>query len=209
MSAALPLGLVAYGLGNLRSVVNALTAVGADVRLVEEPSDLDRCGRLVLPGVGAFGDGMRRLEEGGWVPALQRAVQREGRRLLGICLGMQLLAEQGTEGEPRPGLGLVPGTVERLQSDDPRVRIPHMGWNEVRPAEGSHVFAGLGEQPTFYFVHSYAVHAPADAVAGLAFHGEDFAAALELDGIWATQFHPEKSQGAGLGVLRNFMEAPG
>jgi glutamine amidotransferase len=181
--------------------------VDADVVLVEEPAGLARCGRIVLPGVGAFGDGMRRLDEGGWIPALERAVRVEGRPVLGICLGMQLLAERGLEGGERAGLGWISGSVEPMHSDDPAVRIPHIGWNDVRPAPGSRLFAGLGEQPTFYFVHGYALRAPEASVAGWAHHGEGFPAAIEQDGIWATQFHPEKSQKAGLAVLRNFVQA--
>jgi imidazole glycerol-phosphate synthase subunit HisH len=200
-------GLIAYGLGNLRSVVNALGAVGADVRLVESPDDLAACERLVLPGVGAFGDGMRRLQEGGWIEPLERAVRAEGRPLLGICLGMQLLAEHGTEGGERPGLGWIGGRVEPMRSDDPAIRIPHIGWNDVRIAPGSRLFTGLEDGVSFYFVHSYALHGADGAVAAWCEHGEQFPAAVEHGAIWAAQFHPEKSQGAGLRVLRNFVEA--
>ncbi len=201
-------GLIAYGLGNLRSVVNALRAVGADARLVESPDALAACERLVLPGVGAFGDGMRRLEEGGWIEPLERAVREQGRPLLGICLGMQLLAEQGTEGGERPGLGWLPGRVEPMRSDDPAVRIPHIGWNDVRIAPGSRLFAGLEDGVSFYFVHSYALRGADGDAAGWTRHGDEFPAAVERGPIWAAQFHPEKSQQAGLQVLRNFVEAP-
>jgi glutamine amidotransferase len=158
--------------------------------------------------VGAFGDGMVQLRARGWDDALKLAVREEGRPLLGICLGMQLLAEVGTEHGQGTGLGWIPGRVTRLPGGSTDVRVPHIGWNDVTIVRSDGLYAGLNGQPDFYFVHSYRFE-PADEgdVSGWCEHGTRFAASLEHGSIWATQFHPEKSQGPGLVVLRNFLAA--
>jgi imidazole glycerol-phosphate synthase subunit HisH len=199
------IAIVDYSMGNLRSVENGFRAVGADVAVIAEPAALERARGIVLPGVGAFGDGMRNLEQGGWLEPLEDEVRRKGKPFLGLCVGMQLLAEQGTEHGLNEGFGWIGGIVERLPANG--VRIPHIGWNDVVFPRESTLFAGLGESATFYFVHSYAVE-PADKgiISGVCAHGTEFAAALEADNVLATQFHPEKSQSAGLRVLANFSD---
>lgn len=201
---AVPLrvGVLDYGSGNLHSACRALAVAGADVVLSADPDELGRCDALVVPGVGAFAAcmaGLRRVggDEivAGWVEA--------ARPLLGICVGHQVLFERGVEhGLDTPGLGVFPGTVERLTS----ARLPHMGWNLVEPGPGSTVFRGV-ESERFYFVHSYGVHtAVPDATITWAEHGGDrFLAAVERGPVTSTQFHPEKSGAAGARLLRSWI----
>lgn len=201
------IGVINYGMGNLRSVVNAFTAVGAPVEIVHAPEDLRRTTHIVLPGVGSFGDGMSNLRSAGWVEALDEEVRRRGKPFLGICLGMQLLAGLGTEHGRFEGLGWIAGSALRLSTGEPPLRLPHIGWNDVRFVGRSRLYRGLGTTQAFYFVHSYALY-PDDAavVSGVCDYGTDFAASVEIGNIFATQFHPEKSHKAGLAVLRNFAE---
>ncbi len=198
--------VIDYGMGNLRSVANALAALDREPVVSADPAALQDADAVVLPGVGAFGDGMRQLRERGWVAALQRAVRGEGKPFLGICLGMQLLAARGTEHGEHAGLGWLDGVVTRLPDEDPAVRVPHIGWNDVEPAAGAALYAGFGQRPDFYFVHSYRFE-PADdgVVTGWCDHGVRFAASVAQGNIHAVQFHPEKSQGPGMAVLRNFL----
>jgi len=198
-----------YGSGNLRSAERALRRVGADVTVTTDVDAALDCTGLVVPGVGAFAacmDGLRAV--GGDKIIDQRLAG--GRPVLGICVGMQVLFELGVEhGERTEGCGQWPGTVVRLRADV----LPHMGWNTVRPATGSILFAGLDQDTRFYFVHSYAVR-HWDLLAEEPFrppmvtwanHGEDFVAAVENGALAATQFHPEKSGDAGAELLRNWL----
>jgi glutamine amidotransferase len=194
--------LLDYGSGNLRSAERALQRAGAEVELT---SDYDRAlsaDGLVVPGVGAFAACMRGINavRGG---TLIWDRLRKGRPVLGICVGMQVLFETGVEhGEQTTGLGVLPGSVTRLQADV----VPHMGWNTVQVPDGSTLFTGLaGER--FYFVHSYAAKDAPDALTTTAEHGERFVAAVERGPLSATQFHPEKSGDAGAALLRNWVEA--
>ena len=200
--------IINYGLGNLRSVANALEAVGHEAFIATEPSMLDGAEKLILPGVGAFADGMRGLREGGWIERLERDVRERGKPLLGLCLGMQLLATTGTEHGTHDGLGWIRGTVDRLPAL-PDVRVPHIGWNDVKFPRPSVLHDAKAESAAFYFVHSY-VFVPDDpsVVTGVTSYGADFVASVEQDNIHATQFHPEKSQHAGLAVLKRFMDLP-
>lgn len=200
--------IVQYGMGNLASVRKAFEDLGAAPFLVERPAELGAADRVVLPGVGAFGEGMQRLSDGGWVDAL-RALATEGRPLLGICLGMQLLADVGEEGGESAGLGLVAGRVRRLDALGCRLRIPHVGWNEVEPIGGDPLFAQVAPRTDFYFVHSYAFDAadPA-AVTARVDYGVPLVAAVRRGAVLGTQFHPEKSSRAGRLLLRNFLDLP-
>jgi glutamine amidotransferase len=200
------IAIINYGMGNLRSVSNALNAVGAAARVAVRPEELAAADRIVLPGVGAFGVAMDNLRVRGWVEALHREVIERGKPFLGICLGLQLLASRGTEHGVHAGLDWVPGQVTRLPGGGDDVRVPHIGWNDVRFLRpGTGLSEGLDETETFYFVHSYAFHPDHPAAAkGLCDHGVTFAACVEKDNLWATQFHPEKSQRPGLQILRNF-----
>jgi len=200
------IAIVDYRMGNLRSVHNAFAALGRESRVVDRPEELATADAIVLPGVGAFGDGIQNLRESGFVEALAREVRERGKPLLGICVGLQLLAEKGTEYGSHRGLGWVPGVVDRLPvPGGPEYRLPHIGWNDVRFTRTDGVFAGLGESATYYFVHSYALNPiTPEVVAGVCDYGNEFVAAVEVDNITAVQFHPEKSHRAGLALLENW-----
>ena len=197
--------VVDYGMGNLRSVAKALEAVGARVLVSTKPEDLRTADRIVLPGQGAFRDCIANLRAIGLVDALTQEVRQKGKPFLGICLGLQLLADVSHENGTFKGLGWLSGRVERLTVNDPRLKLPHIGWNDVEFQE-TPLAAGLKKNPVFYFDHSY--HFVSDApglVAASCEYGGTFAAAIQQDNVFAVQFHPEKSQEVGLGLLRNFL----
>jgi glutamine amidotransferase len=199
--------LVDYGAGNLRSVANALAALGVQPQLAGAAQDLTSSTHLVLPGVGSFGDCMAQLAGRDLVEPIRQWVLA-GKPYLGICLGYQILFDSSEESPGVAGLGLVRGTVRRF-AQVPGLKIPHMGWNSVvprRPDAGN--WQGLGAEPYFYYVHSY-FPVPDDRaiMAAETTYGEDsFAAAIELPDLLACQFHPEKSQDAGLRLIRNFLK---
>ena len=197
--------VIDYGSGNLRSAAKALAAAGADVTVTADPGDVTAAERIVLPGVGAFADcraGLDRLP--GMVEALEQAVRRQGRPFLGICVGMQLMAEAGLEHGRHAGLGWIPGEVVPLA---PRpVKIPHMGWNALHPARPHPLLDGIAKEADVYFVHSYHLRpkAAADLLAETDYAGP-VAAAIARDNMAGVQFHPEKSQATGLRLLANFL----
>lgn len=196
-------------MGNVRSVLNAFEVCGAPVELSAEPARIASAKGIVLPGVGAFGDGMRLLRERGLVEVIKTEVSIRNKPFLGLCVGMQLLASHGTEHGESEGLGLFPGIVELvpLPPDRTDLKLPHIGWNTVTFRKTDGLFKGMGRQADFYFVHSYAM-VPVDrsVVAGECEHGTPVVAAVEQANIWATQFHPEKSHRNGLALLRNWIE---
>ena len=195
------LALIDYGAGNLHSVENALRAAGcANIAVTADPEVVARAERIVLPGVGAFGACAAALRGvPGLVEAMERRVRQEGAPFLGVCVGMQLMADAGEEMGTHAGLGWIGGTVRRLASKDPAVRVPHMGWNDVIPTV-PHTLLEPGEA---YFLHSYAF-AGHDVVA-LTQHGASVTAAIARDTMLGVQFHPEKSQRYGLALLERFL----
>ena len=213
------IGILDYGMGNLRSVQKALERVGAEAQVVAAPEDALCCDRLFLPGVGAFGDGMTHLREAGFDHAIKDFLAT-GRPVMGICLGMQLLFDSSEEGAADPakpvvGLAAPPGRVQRFNEDQgpdkPRLKVPHMGWNSIDFDPGEPIFDGLSPGDHVYFVHAY--YCRPDESQGPAFtaattgYGQPFCAAVRRDNLWATQFHPEKSQHVGLRILQNFTNA--
>ena len=200
------IAIVDYGRGNLHSVTSALNSVGEDVTIASTPDDLESASRIVLPGVGAFPAGMNRLHKSGLVESLEEQVRGKGKPFLGICLGMQFLATASLEGTKTQGLGWIDATVQELPALKHGLKLPHIGWNETLTDDGSALFAGMGFNPTLYYVHSYAVTMNSDegAVAAWCDYGNPFIAALLFDNIAATQFHPEKSQSLGLKFLTNW-----
>ncbi len=196
--------LIDYGAGNLHSVENALRRVGAEVVLVSDGDVLAKAERIVLPGVGAFGacyEGLASLP--GVIEALEQRVLRDGVPFLGICVGMQLLADRGLEHGETSGLGWIGGEVRALESSD-TVKVPHMGWNDVIVVEDASHLIAAGEA---YFLHSYAFDVANPAhVAARTDHGGPVTAAVERDNILGVQFHPEKSQAYGLALLERFLE---
>ncbi|WP_157216735.1 imidazole glycerol phosphate synthase subunit HisH [Flavisphingomonas formosensis] len=199
------IALVDYGAGNLRSVENALRAAGAEsIAVTSDPADVRAADRVVLPGVGAFAACMGALSAiGGMVEAMEEAVLRAGRPFLGICVGMQLMADRGEEHGIHRGLGWIGGTVGRLEPTDPALKVPHMGWNDVVPVR-PHAMIVPGEA---YYLHSYAFAAtdPADVLA-ITDHGGPVVAAIGRGNMVGAQFHPEKSQAYGLAFLARFLE---
>jgi glutamine amidotransferase len=188
-----------YGSGNLRSAERALARVGADVTVTADTAAARGCDALVVPGVGAFAACMDGIRGVGGDDVVRSRVEA-GRPVLGICVGMQVLYEQGDEhGVVSDGIGVLPGRVASLHAPV----LPHMGWNTVTPPPGSTLFAGV-EHERFYFVHSYAV-TPSSADETVSEHGDPFVAAVERGNVVATQFHPEKSSAAGLALLRNWL----
>lgn len=198
------IAVVDYGIGNLRSAQKALEHLGADARLTSDPDEVRAAGAVVLPGVGAFGACMGALRASGLDAPVLEAVDA-GKPFLGVCVGMQMLFTGSEEAPGVAGLGVVPGVVRRLADD---LVLPHMGWNAVEVREGSRLFEGVERPPWLYFVHSYAPD-PEDrgVVAATTDYGGEVVAAVERDGLWATQFHPEKSGETGLAVLANFVRA--
>lgn len=197
--------IIDYRTGNVASLRNALHALGAEVTISHDPQDILNTDRLFLPGVGAFATGMDNLNKSGLVEPLIEAVTRRGVPLLGICLGMQLLASESLENGHWKGLGLVSGVVERLSSPT-GLRLPHMGWNSVQSVPRCSFLDGLGTDPDFYFVHSYHLRCEnPDHVAATCDYGERFAAVVSSGNIHGVQFHPEKSHRKGLAFLGNFL----
>ncbi|MBC7230165.1 MAG: imidazole glycerol phosphate synthase subunit HisH [Actinobacteria bacterium] len=193
--------IVDYGMGNLRSVEKAFAFLGKEVAVSPEPADVLAASGVVLPGVGAFGDAMRELEERKLADPLRRAIDG-GVPFLGICLGLQLLFEESEESPGVRGLEILPGRVARFPS---RVKVPHMGWNDIRVLRDHPVLEGLAEGSYFYFVHSYYVIPERDEHRlTLTQYGEEFVSGVADGNLVAFQFHPEKSSGAGLRLLENF-----
>lgn len=202
------IGIIDYGMGNLGSVSNALSHGGHVAEVVSDPAQLSRYARLILPGVGSFAQAMGNLESRGWRPALHASVA-EGRPLLGICLGMQLLFDHGEEHGDTAGLGLIPGRVRLMQPEAPH-RLPHVGWNSLIYARRHPLFTGVKEHVDVYFVHSYhcVPQDEADIVARCS-HGGLWVASVARGCVAGMQYHPEKSQPAGLRMLDNFAEWAG
>ncbi len=199
--------IVDYGVGNLFSLVSSFAAIGVEAAASGDPALLLSADRLVLPGVGAFGDAARQLRDSGLAEVLLRAVEK-GTPLLGICLGMQLLLEKSYEYGEHPGLGLIPGEVrpiaERIPAD---YKIPHIGWNALRfTGKPCPLFREIREGDFVYFVHSYAGTGCGEATAAVTEYGAPLTAAVWRDNVYGCQFHPEKSGPVGLRILRAFCE---
>ena len=199
------IALVDSGICNLGSVLNALARVGAQVEPATRPETLRSAEAVILPGVGAFADGMKSLRELGFVEPLREAA-KAGKPLLGICLGMQLLVEESEEHGRHEGLGLLPGRVRRMTADRPGFRVPNIGWCDVSADRPGALYPQAGAAGSFYFVHSYCVETEAANVAAtIEFSGRRLAAALERGNLSGVQFHPEKSQDAGLDLLARWV----
>ncbi len=206
--------LIDYGSGNLRSAEKALVkaaeshGLSAEIRVTADPDFVAKADRLVLPGVGAFAACKAALDERpGLVEAMTDAVRGRGAPFLGVCVGMQLLATRGLEFGVTPGLDWIAGEVRRLETSDPRCKVPHMGWNGLTGLTGQPILSGLAEGAPMYFTHSFAFY-PQDVadVAAWVDHGGRFPAAVAHGNVAGVQFHPEKSQGAGLSLLARFLE---
>jgi imidazole glycerol phosphate synthase, glutamine amidotransferase subunit len=200
------IAILDYDMGNLKSVSKAVEHVGGSCRVTRDPRVVAEADKLILPGVGAFKDCMNNLESYGLVEPIREFIASE-RPFLGICLGMQLLMDESEEGGKHRGLGVIPGKVRRF-SFESELKVPHMGWNSLKIEKSGRLLAGLKEKSFVYFVHSYYVdpEKPKKCVATTTEYGIPFVSSIEQGNIFATQFHPEKSQANGLKILKNFVK---
>ncbi len=199
--------IIDYGMGNLGSIFNMLKKIGAPAEISGDPPKIFSAEKLILPGVGAFDHGMKNLRERGLIPILNKRVLEEKCPILGICLGMQLLTQCSEEGT-LPGLGWIAAKTRHFRFSDgmARLKIPHMGWNEVQPVTAAPLFDGYEGIPRFYFVHSYHVCCEdTQDILGTTIYGYEFVSSVKHDNILGTQFHPEKSHKYGLQLLKNFI----
>ena len=199
------IGIVDYNMGNLASVINAFAKVGADATLESDPAKLSQYDKLILPGVGAYGDAMEHLKENGMDEAVI-AFAATGKPLLGICLGMQLLFESSEEFGETQGLGLIPGKVVAFDENkfDHHLKVPHMGWNELFQTKETAIFDGLDKDFYLYFVHSYHAVCDDQYAIGKTHYGYAFVSAVQNGNIYGIQPHPEKSHENGLKIIENF-----
>ena len=199
------IGIIDYDAGNIKSVEKALQYLGQETVVSRDPQVLLKADKVILPGVGSFGDAMENLKKYGLVPVIHEIVEK-GTPFLGICLGLQLLFESSDETPGVEGLGILKGKILRIPPS-PGLKIPHMGWNSIDIKEDSRLFEGIDRQSYMYFVHSYYLKArnPED-VAATTWYSTDIHAAVEHDNIFACQFHPEKSSELGLRILKNFAD---
>jgi len=202
--------LIDYNMGNIKSVANAFSAVGVEVQVTSKPEDLKQAKGIILPGVGAFADGMENLRKLDILETLHREVVEKGKPYLGICLGLQFLASKGFEHKESDGLGWVKGSIKPLNPVGQGYKVPHIGWNSITlSGENSEIYEELGENPVFYFVHSYHLVTDEESnavITAYCSHGEKVTASIQQDNIYGVQFHPEKSQGAGLKLIKNFVD---
>jgi glutamine amidotransferase len=199
------IAIIDYQMGNLRSVQKGFEKVGYPAAITSRPEDLKTADKIVLPGVGAFRDAIHELQQRGLVDPIREAIDA-GKPFLGICLGLQLLFDVSFEGGQFAGLGVLPGKVVRFELPA-EFKVPHMGWNQARIRSRAPIFAGIEDNSHFYFVHSYyVVPDDPDVIAMEADYHRPFCAAIWRDNLFATQFHPEKSQADGLRILKNFAE---
>jgi imidazole glycerol-phosphate synthase subunit HisH len=199
------IGIIDYGMGNIKSVANGIISAGGAVKVVSDPAEIRDCSSLVLPGVGAFRQAMENLSSAKFIDPIKGSV-RDGMPILGVCLGMQLLAESSEEFGVTKGLGLVEGDVVAIPPSVD-MRLPHMGWNEVEKTcrADNHLFNGVPDNGCFYFVHSFMLQTKEEYLSSVTFHGSRISASLQVGNIFATQFHPEKSQTNGARLLENFV----
>lgn len=205
MSQNIKVCIVDYGGGNVNSVFNIFQSLVEDVVISNREEDLRDASHIVLPGVGAFGEVMRQLNETGVIPLLYEQVVVNKKPFLGICVGMQILGEKGLEHGEHDGLAWIPGIVERM--DTRGLILPHMGWNDLIIKNNEcELFSGMGEHIDFYFVHSYYFRVSDGEFVKASFdYGQQFTAVVQKDNICGVQFHPEKSQKAGKAILKNFL----
>jgi glutamine amidotransferase len=201
------IAIIDYGMGNLGSMANMLKRLGALAVVTSDASEIAAAEKLILPGVGAFDNGMRQLRERGLIEILRQQVLQAGKPVLGVCLGMQLLAERSEEGTCE-GLGWIRGQAVRLKPSEngQHLKVPHMGWNIARAVTSDSLFQGLEEDSRFYFVHSFHLQCSRDVIVAETPYGMPFVSAIRSQNIAGVQFHPEKSHRFGMRLLQNFAE---
>lgn len=203
------LAIVDYGMGNIRSISNALNLLGEEVIITDKPNALSDAEAIILPGVGAFSDGIRNLKKKGLIQVLEKEVIEKQKPYLGICLGLEFLAEKSLEGGTHEGLGWIKGIVTKIQTNDPQFKVPHIGWNDTKILKNNGLFKDI-EDPTFYYVHSFYLKvddSEKDIITSICdYGGTQITATIQKNNIYATQFHPEKSQLTGIKLLKNFLD---
>lgn len=198
------IGIIDYGMGNIQSVRNALEQLDCEVLVSDDSAVLSNTDALILPGVGSFGNAMKNLQQRALIDPLRNVVLEKGMPLLGICLGMQLLADSSDEQGRHVGLGLIPGQVQKIPVSE-GYRLPHIGWNDVSIRKHDPLFRDILENDDFYFVHSYRFECELEYISGVTNYGTEITAAVQRGRIFGVQFHPEKSQRKGLRLLKNFI----
>jgi glutamine amidotransferase len=199
--------IIDYGLGNLFSVLGAVEKLGYKGLISSKIEDMRKADKLILPGVGAFADGMKNLDKLGLIEPLTKLVVEEKKPILGICLGSQLMANESFEFGHHKGLGWIDASVVKLEPEDKSLRVPHVGWDDLLQVKQSILFEGIPKDALFYYTHSYYVKCNRqEDILGLCNYGIEFTAAFQKANIYGTQFHPEKSQLHGLNMLKNFIE---
>ena len=198
------IAIIDYDAGNLKSVEKALVSLGEEVLVSRDSSAILQADKVILPGVGSFGDAMNNLDHFNLVDTI-KDIAESGKPFLGICLGLQLLFRRSDESDGVEGLSILPGEILRIP-DAPGIKIPHIGWNSLEVSEGARLFKGLGENPYVYFVHSYYLKADDDSIvaATAEYGGTLIHASVQKDNVYACQFHPEKSGSVGMQILKNF-----
>ncbi len=196
------IGIIDYGMGNLRSVEKAFQFLGFDAQISNNTDFIEKADKIILPGVGAFADAIATVKNKGFDKVIKEQINN-GKPLLGICLGMQMIFDISYENGEHEGLGLISGVVKKFQGN---VKIPHIGWNNLKIYKQEPLFKNIGESPYVYFVHSYHLETDAPVVSATTFYGKEIQVAVQKDNIYATQFHPEKSGDVGLQILKNFGE---
>jgi len=198
------IAIIDYGMGNIGSIQNMLKKIGAPVTITHDPATISAAEKIILPGVGAFDTAIENLNKAGLIPLLNDLALERHRPILGICLGMQLMTKRSDEGA-LPGLGWLDAETVRFPNDS--LRVPHMGWNTVRIRGEPSIFKDMGEEPRFYFVHSYHLVCKDEGdVLATTHYGYDFVSSVRKGNIYGTQFHPEKSHRFGMRLLKNFSE---
>jgi glutamine amidotransferase len=200
------IGIVNYGMGNIASVVNALSFVGFESELIEKPTDFNRFNKIILPGVGAFGAAMKNLKESQLAFPIANFITNKNNKLLGLCLGMQLLFDSSEENGQQKGLGIIEGVVTHLSAVNSAYPIPHMGWNNIKSKNKATLLQGIdNNELDFYFVHSYYCKCKnSEDIAATVAYGDEIDVMVEKENVFGCQFHPEKSQKSGLTILKNF-----
>ena len=199
------INIIDYGMGNLQSVNNALEILNCDSRISNKASDIDNADAIILPGVGSFGQAMDNLESLNLITSLRQAVLDSKKPFLGICLGMQLLADRSEEQGGHKGLSLIPGEVREIPIRE-KLRLPHIGWNDLQINKSRPLFEGIDDKSAFYFVHSYRFECDDKYVTSKTRYGSDITSSIQSNNIFGVQFHPERSQRKGLHLLDNFIK---
>jgi glutamine amidotransferase len=203
------IAIIDYGMGNLRSIANALDYLSIENEITSDPQHIRDADKLILPGVGAFSAAMAAIKSTSLDEVLNDTVNKAGKYVLGICLGMQLLGNKSYEGEECEGLGWIPGEVIPIETGAMKLKIPHIGWNLSKLRNSSPLFLGLPSPSDFYFLHSYTFRCDEEITIATTEYGQVITAAVAHGNVFGTQFHPEKSQNQGLAVLRNFANLSG